>query len=130
MRGFFFILCLSAYTALDSSIINVLGELGGDVYGIAWDKRAFMLSDDRGATWMAISYAQFAKVKADPNFDSALEVPWVKDSTPLAAMYPQLATPDVSYQQVGFGGTKTYGGWSYRLKYHDNYRDNAWCKSI
>ena len=67
-------------SAVDSSVINILGELSGDLYGIAWDKRSFMHSADSGQTWMAISYNKFALAKATAGYEEAWEVKWIRET--------------------------------------------------
>jgi len=84
-------------------VINVLGVLNGELYGIAWDKRAFMHSEDSGATWMAVSYAQFAKAKADAGYQAALDVPWVKQGA-TQPLDSTRTTAEVSYTQSNYGG--------------------------
>ena len=49
------------FAAIDPVVINVIGYLPvkTELYGIAMDKRAYLVSSDAGVTWNSISKARF-----------------------------------------------------------------------
>ena len=62
--------------------MNVIGYTSEDdqLYGISWDKRAFLTSSDHGNTWASCSPAKMLRVKAQPDYVAAQEVPWIVGS--------------------------------------------------
>lgn len=71
-------------------MINVNGYLSstGQLYGIDWNKRAFLVSEDQGVTWMSVSSQRFLWAKGQTGYVMAINVPWIRDAA-LDAANPQ-----------------------------------------
>jgi hypothetical protein len=79
------------YKAVDAMVINVIGFLPSinQLYGIANDRRAFLVSEDNGVTWVSVSPAQLTWASTQSGFVAAIPVPWTWDSTNLNSNAPQ-----------------------------------------
>lgn len=91
-----------SFEALDKSVINVNGYLPStsQLYGIDWNKRAFLVSEDQGVTWMSVSSQRFLWAKAQTGYLTAINVPWIKAAT-LGVATPQNPYMDPSTQWGG-----------------------------
>ena len=56
--------------ACSQVVINIIGydSAAGELHGISWDQRAFMLSDDGGATWHSVNSRRHQEVSAARSF--------------------------------------------------------------
>ena len=91
-----------SFEALDKSVINVNGYLPSttQLYGIDWNKRAFLVSEDQGVTWMSVSSQRYQWAKAQTGYLAAINVPWIKDAA-LSSGSPQSPYIDPTGQWGG-----------------------------
>lgn len=50
------------------------------VYGVATDRRTYLMTEDGGVTWSSISLVQMTKIKISGNFVPSQDVPWLHES--------------------------------------------------
>lgn len=98
-------LCL---TVIDGSVVNVNIYLPatGQFYGIDWKKRAFLVSEDQGTTWMSVSSERYLWAKAQSGLLLAVNVTWINDAT----LNPSLSTPTSGFVDSSgkWGGNATF----------------------
>lgn len=92
------------FVEVDTSVVNVLGYLPvvpGQLFGIDSTKRAIMISEDNGQTWMSLSLQRYTSSSTQTGFIPAKIVPWQYDSTNLQTGN----APTAMYTISSWGGT-------------------------
>lgn len=107
--GFLFCLMTSlCLTVIDGSVVNVNIYLPatGQLYGIDWNKRAFLVSEDQGTTWMSVSSERYLWAKAQSGLLFAINVTWINDLT----LSPSLGSPTSGFIDSSgkWGGNATF----------------------
>ena len=91
-------------SAIDKTVIMVTcyDPVDDHLYGIAWDKRSFMISKDQGTTWASVSSTKFYQVYNTAGTVKDINVPMVKD---MVRLDPSSASTHVDFDTgSGYGG--------------------------